>query len=298
MKTEVRYGKQIKEARLARGWTQEHLAMVADITVRTVARIEKDQVQGPESLMAIAAALETDLKKLAVILRIGEVKPTRSLRIQHADDLQIAFDRAHDSGLYRSLTLPATDAWRDHVEELLETLFIDLRYLSADEPEIVRSWVVAAREPLAELRSMGIAIFTIQDAREVFLGEAGQRRLIEDWTTGYYLAVQEESCYLIDDKLHRFRDGCTEGVRVLLRWLRQEQDGTEMELGLMANPLVAIATYPEEALCKTCFPMGPSEFLTEEYLAQVTGLNPDQLQALLAQVSKEIQNKQNVHRPG
>ena len=56
MKTEIRYGKRIKEARFARGWTQEHLAEIADITPRTVARIEKEEVRGSESLMAIAAA--------------------------------------------------------------------------------------------------------------------------------------------------------------------------------------------------------------------------------------------------
>lgn len=290
MKTELRYGKRVKEERLARGWTQEHLAEVAGITARTVARIEKDEVQGAESLMAIAAALEVDLKKLALVLRIGEVKPTRSLLVRQAEDLQIAFNRAHHSGLYRTLLLPMRDDWRERAEELLEAIFIDLQYLSPDESEIVRSWVVAAKEPLVELRSMGMEIFTLQDNREIFLGEAGQRKLIENWTTGYYLVVLEHSCYLVDGKIHRFQDGCVEGVGALLRWLRQEQDGTEIQMGLFANPLIAFAGQAESVFCKTCFPVGPTtKFMTEEYLSRITGLQPAELQVLRDQFEKEIE---------
>ena len=82
MKTEIRYGTRIKEERLKRGWTQEHLAEVADVTVRTVARIEKGAVQGLESLMAIASAFEMELGKLGQVFRIAEAKPLRSLTIR------------------------------------------------------------------------------------------------------------------------------------------------------------------------------------------------------------------------
>ena len=68
MKTEIRYGTRVKEERLKRGWTQEHLAEVADVAVRTLARIEKGEVQGLESLMAIAAAFEMELGKFGASL--------------------------------------------------------------------------------------------------------------------------------------------------------------------------------------------------------------------------------------
>jgi transcriptional regulator with XRE-family HTH domain len=289
VRTELRYGRRVKEERLARGWTQEHLAGVAGITARTVARIEKDEVQGAESLMAVAAALEVDLKKLALVIRIGEVKPTRSLLVRQAEDLQIAFNRAHHSGLYRTLLLPVRDDWRERAEDFLEAIFADLQYLSPEETEIMRCWVAAAREPLAELRSMGMEIFTLQDNREIFIGEAGQRKLIENWTSGYYLLVLEHSCYLVAGKVHRFLDGCVEGVGALLRWLRQEQDGTEVQMGLFANPLVAFAGQPEPAFCKTCFPAGPTTpFITQEYLSRITGLQPNEFQALWEQFEKEI----------
>jgi DNA-binding XRE family transcriptional regulator len=40
MRTEYRYRNKIKESREARGWTQEHLAAVADVDARTIQRVE------------------------------------------------------------------------------------------------------------------------------------------------------------------------------------------------------------------------------------------------------------------
>ena len=182
MKTEIRYGTRVKAERLKRGWTQEHLAEVADVTVRTVARIEKGEVQGLESLMAIAAAFEMELGKLGQIFRIAEVKPLRSLAIRRAEDLQVALNRAYHSGLYRPMLLPMRTDLQECAEKLLETIFSDLQYLSPDEPEIVRSWVQSVKESVEELHGMGMEIFSSQDCREGFIGEPGKKTLMENWT--------------------------------------------------------------------------------------------------------------------
>src|ERR1700722_7731601 len=133
MKTEVRYGTRIKEERLKRGWTQEHLAEVADVTVRTVARIEKVEVQGLEAWMAFAAAFEMELGKLGKVFRFAEAKPLRSLTIRRPEDLQVALNRAYHSGLYRPMLLPMRTDLQERAEELLDAIFSDLQYLSPDD---------------------------------------------------------------------------------------------------------------------------------------------------------------------
>jgi len=50
--------------RKTRGWTQEHLAEVAGLSVRTVQRIEAGYPASPESLMALAAALDLSVEEL------------------------------------------------------------------------------------------------------------------------------------------------------------------------------------------------------------------------------------------
>jgi transcriptional regulator with XRE-family HTH domain len=46
----------MKKYRKARGWTQEQLAIVANVTVRTIQRLESGESPAPETLMAVAQA--------------------------------------------------------------------------------------------------------------------------------------------------------------------------------------------------------------------------------------------------
>lgn len=285
MKTEIRYGKRVKEERLKRGWTQEHLAEVADVTARTVARIEKCEVQGLESLMAIAAVFEMELENLGQVFRIAEAKPLRSLTIRRAGDLQVALNRAHDSGLYRPLLLPMRTDLQERAEELLEAIFSELQYLSPDEPEIVRSWMQSVKEPIEELHGMGMEIFSIQDCREGFIGEPGKKTLMENWTAGYYLLVLEHGCFSAKNRVHRFNEQCETAVNALHEWLRQEQDGTKVDLHLFLNELmVTPIKAAEQSYCTVCFLKGPTgECMTEEYLQRITGLSSEEIHNLFDQ---------------
>lgn len=286
MKTEIRYGKRIKEERQKRGWTQEHLAGVAGIAPRTVARIEKDEVRGLDSLMAISAAFEMELRELTQTFRVAEAKPLRALTIRRAEDLRVAFNRAHHSGLYRTMLIPLRTDLEERAEELLEAIFSDLQYLSPDESDTMRSWVESVKEPLNELHGKGMEIFSIQDCREGFAGEPGQKKLLENWTTGYYLLVLEHSCFSAKSCIHRFHDQCAIAVSSLHNWLRQEQDGTEVELYMFANQLAITAVKgAEQSYCKVCFPSGPSaEYLTEEYVRRISGLSAEDFRSFVEEL--------------
>ena len=54
----------IQKLRLEKGWSQEHLAQVSGLSVRTVQRIERGQKPGLESLKCLAAVFETDVANL------------------------------------------------------------------------------------------------------------------------------------------------------------------------------------------------------------------------------------------
>jgi transcriptional regulator with XRE-family HTH domain len=56
--------KLIKALREERAWSQEHLAMVAGLSARTVQRLEADGNASPESRMAIAAAFGVESARL------------------------------------------------------------------------------------------------------------------------------------------------------------------------------------------------------------------------------------------
>lgn len=54
----------VRKLRLQRGWSQEQLAQLSGLSVRTIQRIERGQTAGLESLKSIAAVLEVDLVTL------------------------------------------------------------------------------------------------------------------------------------------------------------------------------------------------------------------------------------------
>ncbi|HEV2817987.1 MAG TPA: helix-turn-helix domain-containing protein [Allosphingosinicella sp.] len=57
-------GDRIRALREARSWTQGHLADAAGISLRTVQRLETLHSCAPETLLALAAALEVDVRSL------------------------------------------------------------------------------------------------------------------------------------------------------------------------------------------------------------------------------------------
>lgn len=54
----------VRKLRLQRGWSQEYLAEISGLSVRTIQRIERGQKAGLESLNALAAVFEVQLSQL------------------------------------------------------------------------------------------------------------------------------------------------------------------------------------------------------------------------------------------
>lgn len=54
----------VRKLRLQRGWSQEQLATLSGLSVRTIQRIEQGQPPGLESLKALASVFELDVTQL------------------------------------------------------------------------------------------------------------------------------------------------------------------------------------------------------------------------------------------
>ena len=71
----------LRRERELRAWTQNHLAEVADLSMRTVQRIERTGDASMESAGALAAALNIDLAVLMEApIASGEITPAKSRR--------------------------------------------------------------------------------------------------------------------------------------------------------------------------------------------------------------------------
>lgn len=57
----------VRKLRLQRGWSQDQLATLTGLSVRTIQRIEQGQQPGLESLKALASVFELDVAQLDVL---------------------------------------------------------------------------------------------------------------------------------------------------------------------------------------------------------------------------------------
>ncbi|WP_340645381.1 2TM domain-containing protein [Phenylobacterium sp.] len=76
----------IQKLRLQRGWSQEQLAEVSGLSVRTVQRLERGQPGSLESMKALAAVFEIDLNRLkepSMDARQSEIRPDEALALAH-----------------------------------------------------------------------------------------------------------------------------------------------------------------------------------------------------------------------
>jgi transcriptional regulator with XRE-family HTH domain len=70
----------LRRERELRAWTQSHLAEVADVSMRTVQRIERTGDASMESASALAAALNVDLALLIASPDIAQANPAKPHR--------------------------------------------------------------------------------------------------------------------------------------------------------------------------------------------------------------------------
>ncbi len=66
----------IRKLRLEKGWTQEELAEMCDLSVRTIQRIERGQKPGLETIKSLASVFEVDFTDLSHGLGINTQEST------------------------------------------------------------------------------------------------------------------------------------------------------------------------------------------------------------------------------
>jgi len=90
---------QVKQLRLQRAWSQEQLAELTGLSVRTIQRIENGERPGLETLSALAAVFEVNVAGISGDSSAGH-EESLDLRIEEAKERV-----ERESRFYRSLTV-------------------------------------------------------------------------------------------------------------------------------------------------------------------------------------------------
>lgn len=137
-KSNMARGQFMRKQRRARGWTQEQFAIVADVTVRTIQRLESGESPAQETLMAVAQAFDMKVEQLNPASDPTSHVPAQGYvhllpRLATGSDLTVVISRAHqwqfehdDDADPRSISA---------MKDVLKTLRVDVMRLHDAKPE-------------------------------------------------------------------------------------------------------------------------------------------------------------------
>ena len=89
----------IRQARTERGWTQQQLAEIADLSLRTVQRVENQAVASNETVSALCAVLEMERSELLLQDPARPESQAAAARLQRLLPLAVMLGAALGSGL-------------------------------------------------------------------------------------------------------------------------------------------------------------------------------------------------------
>ena len=277
MKKEFRYGKEIQQLREARAWTQEQLALAADVEARTIQRVEKDVTKNPETLQAIAGAFDVDLESLRTTWLIPESTLVRTWLVRNHRQF-ISVQEAHPWQQCARMTVtPLTEEGERQVNELLRQILANRDLIEPYETELWECYTQQIQEPLQALFDLKQAIFLMDERRDFILPSSGDlkpvRDHIDNWRVQHFLVVPLHGCFQLSptEPLHRFNGSCRSAGEAMFRVMKEEREGALV----YSDALVAVIQAGggnRIHWCNTCFlQQNGGRRIGFEYIAQVTG---------------------------
>lgn len=284
MKIVTTYGEKVRQLREKRSWTQEQLAeATGTCTVRTIQRVEGNQTQGKETILAIAGALNVDLESLKSIRLNPEARLTRAFIVTSYSEFVSLEERYPSHAFGRIIMARLTEGERRSVEELLDWIFSDRDMIEPDERDLWRSYTEGIEEPLNTLFGMNLAILLIDERRDiVFRERVGLKPEVpydENWNVRYFAVIPRHGCFRASETelLHRFSPICRTAMWTIFQGLNDP----EASAYVYPNALIPVflSARVDIKWCDVCFPVHTDgSRLDFEYLESITGLTREQME--------------------
>ena len=95
-------GDKVKDMRLANNWTQQHLAEVCNVSLRTIQRVENKGTASLETVMALCVAFDT---KRETLFEVPKPEPDKMEKVQKSPLLIIIYIGGLLSGIIISVAI-------------------------------------------------------------------------------------------------------------------------------------------------------------------------------------------------
>jgi hypothetical protein len=107
-----------------------------------------------------------------------------------------------------SYAVTLSDDVEPTVRTLVDRIFSDVEYISADEPGLVSAYLDGVSEPLRELQRYGLSILAVSETGTYRFDDGSTMR---NWVTNFFLVIPTLGYFRLDregSEVHRFDPGC------------------------------------------------------------------------------------------
>lgn len=166
-------GENVKRLRLERGWTQEQLAALSGLNVRTIQRVEKSGICNLETRSALAAVFQVDAIQLDGAKKIEQAKAPEGddflyySRLTTGNDVVHVFD---GSDMYRfSNEDPRSEGDAEYIAWIVSQIHDYSEIWGDIEPGSKVKAIYEFGEMLKEMEEKGIWLFGLRTKRATTL---------------------------------------------------------------------------------------------------------------------------------
>jgi len=197
-------GAVVRELRVKRGWTQEHLAHLAGVSAKTIQRVEKTGLCDLETRSALASVLQVDLSQLDGGKKIQQTKsdtPNQDLflvRLHTGQDIVRVIAGAHGYRFTNEDPRNSEDADRIAAFALLVHDYGEI-WEDLDPGARVRD-TFELDQQLKELEADGFLFFGVPTKEKQFMAIAtGESKAIELNIANFQIAYADSSRVVVLD---------------------------------------------------------------------------------------------------
>jgi transcriptional regulator with XRE-family HTH domain len=166
-------GENVKCMRIARGWSQEHLAALASLSVRTIQRVEKSGMCDLETRSALASVFVVEASQLDGARRIEQAKAPEGdeflyySRLTSGNAVVAVFDGSH---MYRfSNEDPRNDDDAEYIAGVVSEIHDYSEAWGDIEPGLKVKAIHEFSNVLREMEEKGIWLFGLRTTRAIVL---------------------------------------------------------------------------------------------------------------------------------
>ena len=110
------------------------------------------------------------------------------------------------------------------IRHLVDRIFHDIGYISADETDLVNCYLDSIEDPLQELNRFGLSILALSTRGTMTLDSGST---IQNWMRTYFLLIPTSGYFQVDTdgaRFHHFDAKCRSAMSDLLDAMRMETD--------------------------------------------------------------------------